>query len=291
MSWPLVQVGILVAMTHAVRAVGDRLGPRWGALVLGMPSTTAVLLVGGGCEGGTPFAARAAEAGLLGLVATVALPLAYALAIRVGGGVPAAPIAAVLAYLVAATVLLGLPDLGPFGSTFGAIAGVSAACWAAGRLPRAESGGGYGARQRARSFWLRTAVPAAFVLANRALRAWAGPGAAGAFATFPAMSLAVLVSLHLEGGRVPALRMARSMPRGNVLMVAFLVAFRASCESLGPFGGAAVGYAAVLGAMVTLVRLGRPRRAATIPRRVVYGQYRPTRGLRRFAPRIEPIFA
>ncbi len=293
MSWPLVQVSLLVSMTHAVRAVGDRLGPRWGALVLGLPSTTAVLLVGGGCESGADTATRGAEAGLLGLVATVALPLAYAWAARRGWGVPATLAAGVLAYLGVATLLLAAPDVGPWVAAAVALVGVGVACRMADRLPRHD--GPARAGLALRSIVLRSAVPAVFVMANRGLRAAAGPDCAGAFATFPAMSLAVLVSIHLESGRGAAVGMARSMPRGNLLMVAFLISFRAACPAVGPLGSAAVGYLAVLATMAVLVRpriSNRPMPIRPCGLRVDARSGIPPRaprGVLRFAPRIEVI--
>jgi hypothetical protein len=297
MSWPLIQVAVLVVMTQAVRAVGDRLGPRWAALVLGLPSTTAVMLVGGGCEAGADEVSRAAEIGLLGLVAAVAVPLAYARAVLGGWGVRIAPLIGVVGYVSTAVTLHVAPDFGAIGGLVVAVLGVTAGCLLARRLPDMKAGG-TGSRVST-SLVLRSAVPACFVLLIRGLRSAAGSDWAGIFATFPAMSLAVLVTIHLEGGPAAVCRMARSMPRGNLGMIAFLAAFRSSCHSVGPLGAAALGYAAVLVVMAGLVRAGREghesrrflpwlgvrldpaSRASPLPRS--------PRSCRRFAPRIEAI--
>jgi hypothetical protein len=279
MSWPLMQFAILAAMTHAVRAVGDRLGPRWGGLVLGLPSTTAVLLVTGGCEHGSSEAARAAEIGLLGLVAAVALPLAYGAALGRGWGLRTAAFAGVAGFVGSATVLRAGPDFGAVGGLGLAMLGVTLGCRLARWLP--EVGGDAGGGSASRSFALRSAVPAVFVLALRGFRSVAGPDWAGLFATFPAMSMAVLISLHLEGGPASALKLARSMPRGNLGMIAFLAAFRASCHGLGPLGAAAVGYAAVLAAMVGLLATSREG----TPEAGLKGG----RGRRRFSPAMEGL--
>jgi len=299
MSWPLIQVAVLAAMTQAVRAVGDRLGPRWGALVLGMPSTTAVLLVGGGFERGSAEASRAGGVGLLGLVAAVALPLAYARAVARGWGITLAPLAGVAGYVATAAALHAAPDLGAIGGLGVAVLGVTLGCRMARRMPTLVADPGPLGGSRSLAF--RLAVPAAFVILIRAFRAAFGPEWAGIFATFPAMSLAVLVTLHIEGGPASAAGMARSMPRGNLGMIAFLAAFRASCHALGPFAAAAVGYAAVLVTMVGLVRSNRREQAserglaAARPGlrvdgcRIIATIPRPSRRWRQFAPRVEAI--
>ncbi len=90
---PLMQMAVLVAMTHGFRVAGRWVGPRRGGLLTGLPSTTALVLVGCGLERGVDEAVVAAEACLVGLVAAAALfPLAYAegggggLAVPRGGG-------------------------------------------------------------------------------------------------------------------------------------------------------------------------------------------------------------
>jgi hypothetical protein len=277
MSWPMLQVAILTGMTNTVRAVGDRLGPRWGGLLLGLPSTTAVLLVSGGCEHGWGEAARASELALLGLVATVALPLAYGVAVGRGWGRRGSVLAAVVGYLASAGVLRAGPDFGAWGGLILAVAGVAVGCWLARRLPRGEAGPV--GDSPLRSLALRVAVPAAFVLGIRGLRVVAGAEWARIFATFPAMSLAVLVTLHIEGGPGAALGMARSMPRGNLGMIAFLAAFRATCPTLGPLSAAGIGYVAVLIAMAWLVRTDRDEPCQYVGRE--------RRQRRRFAPGVE----
>jgi hypothetical protein len=78
-----VQIGILVAMTHALRALGHVAGPRRCGLILGLPSSTALMLLYCGHEYGVGEAMAAAESSLLGLVAAATLPLAYALILMV----------------------------------------------------------------------------------------------------------------------------------------------------------------------------------------------------------------
>jgi hypothetical protein len=277
MSWPMLQVAILTGMTNTVRAVGDRLGPRWGGLLLGLPSTTAVVLVSGGWEHGWGEAARASEIALLGLVAAVVLPLAYGGAVGRGWGKRGSALAAVVGYLASAGILRAGPDFGAWGGLALAVTGVTLGCRLAQRLPEVEAGP---VRDSAlRSLALRAALPAAFVIGLRGLRALVGPEWARMLATFPAMSLAVLATLHIEGGPGAALGMARSMPRGNLGMIAFLAAFRATCPTLGPLSAAAIGYAAVLVAMAWLIRIDRIEPYQTVDRS--------RRVRRRFAPVVE----
>jgi hypothetical protein len=277
MSWPMLQVAILTGMTNTVRTVGDRFGPRWGGLLLGLPSTTAVLLVTGGWEHGRGEAARASEIALLGLVAAVALPLAYGGAVSLGWGRRGSILAAVVGYLASAGILRAGPDFGAWGGLVLAVAGVTLGCRLARRLPEVESGPVRDSPWRLLA--LRGAVPAAFVLGMRGLRTVVGPEWSRMFATFPAMSLAVLVTLHIEGGPGAALGMARSMPRGNLGMIAFLAAFRATCPTLGPLSAAVIGYVAVLATMAWLIRIDRDEPYATIDRS--------RRVRRRFAPAVE----
>ena len=103
---------VLIVMIHGFRVFGRLAGPRWSALVLGLPSTTAIVLVFCGCERGSAAATEMAESSLLGLAAAVALPLAYAQTVRLGWRLPAALAAAVAGYLVVASTLGCLPPVG-----------------------------------------------------------------------------------------------------------------------------------------------------------------------------------
>ena len=43
MFGPLLQIVMQVGLTHGVRALGGRVGPRTGGLLMGVPSTTALV--------------------------------------------------------------------------------------------------------------------------------------------------------------------------------------------------------------------------------------------------------
>ncbi len=82
----LAKCAALIVMIHAIRVLGRVAGPRFSGLALGLPSTTAIVLLCCGCECGSGTAIVMAESSLLGLVAAVALPLAYAWAVGAGWG-------------------------------------------------------------------------------------------------------------------------------------------------------------------------------------------------------------
>lgn len=217
---------------------------------MGVPSTTALVLVGFGLSQGLDEAMRASEGCLAGLVASAAMPLVYARAASAGWRWPGASAAALAGYAVVGSVVWWLPVAGAAGCATGAAVGLALACHLAGRLrayagdsdhePPGARGAGGG------SFVWRTAVPLAFFSALQGLRSLAGAGFSGRFITFPGGSLAVLVTTHIEAGPATACRLAAGMPFGGLGMLAFLVTFRFGCPRFGLGWGTAIGYAAAL---------------------------------------------
>ena len=94
------------------RALGRLAGPRFSGLALGLPSTTAVVLIFCGCEQGSAAATEMAESGLLGLVAALALPLAFIASVRLGWPLWGAIAASVGGYIAVAAGLGCLPAIG-----------------------------------------------------------------------------------------------------------------------------------------------------------------------------------
>ena len=315
----LVQIAILVAMTHALRALGHVAGARRCGLILGLPSSTALMLLYCGHEYGVGEAMAAAESSLLGLVAAATLPLAYARAIRVAPRPLLAPAAAIAEYVAVAAVFHFLPDAGAAARVGLSIAGVLVACYLARRLRIAR-----GEPRPSTGSWLRhlalgTMVPGALLVTIRIVRAVGGASWAGLFTTFPAMSLAVLVATHLEAGPAAVCRMAKAMPPGNLITLMFLAAFRLAGHRIGLGWGTACGYAIALATLLVLEGLGRsleieshrgertsPRLAATLTKggvspvvaQAIHAGWsgcpepidrRRRRCGRRFAPRIEVI--
>jgi hypothetical protein len=263
MSAALVQMVLVIGLTQAFRALVTRLGPRRGGLLLGLPTTTAILLVCAGMERGVIDATGTAEACLLGLVAAVALPLVYAEMMVRGWGLPWTPVFAVAGWLGVITLVRCAPTGGTSGAILVAGLGVVLACRLACKLQPSEGPNRPGKSSfpfALSSRWLtvsRSAVPAVSYLAARGLRTVAGPSWSGHFMTFPGASLAVLVSTHLEAGPGVAHRVAVGMPSGGLGMLAFLAVFRFGCPWLGLGWGTALGYVSAIGTLIAVDVVGR----------------------------------
>ena len=253
----LIRFAILVGMTHGFRALGRLAGPRWGGLVLGLPCSTAMLLIGYGLERGTEHAVGTAEASLLGLVAAVAMPLVYAQAVGSGWRLPGAVSAAVVAYLVVAAGVSRAVDGGAVTCLALSTMAVLTACHVAGRIRVARERRRRHAPSRLWVLGCRMLVPMAYLGFVITVQDSAGNLLAGLLSTFPGMSLTVLVVTHLEAGPVVASRLARALPPGNLSMISFLAVFRFGCPQLGLAWGMVFGYAAALVTLVVVERIFR----------------------------------
>jgi hypothetical protein len=266
MFGPLGQIVMLIALTSALRALGRLVGPRRSGLLMGLPSTTAVVLVGCGIERGLDEATLAAEACLAGLVAAAMFPVVFAWGIAAGWKLLRVVIAAVLSYLVIASGLWWLPALGPGGCVTGALVGVLLACRVAqrGDMKRpAEAPAELAApRGRFRLVGTRGIVPVLYVAVIRTLRWLAGPGWSGRFITFPGGSLALLIATHMEEGPTTAVRLAAAMPSGSFATLAFLAAFRFTGPQFGLGCGTLAGYVAAVLALLLVGSLMRERERA-----------------------------
>ena len=263
MFGPLGQIIVLIGLTSGLRALGRWLGPQRSGLLMGLPSTTALVLLGCGLERGLDEATLAAEACLVGLVAAAMLPVVFVRAAAAGWPLPRAVGAAVLGYFLVASSLWWLPGLGPAGCVAGALVGVIVACRVASRSgpDRSENAARRPkARARLRLVVTRGAVPALYVVVIRALRWLAGTSWSGRFITFPGGSLALLIATHVEEGPVTASRLAAAMPSGSFATLAFLAAFRFTGPQLGLAWGTLAGYLAALSALILVGSLVRTSR-------------------------------
>ncbi len=158
---------------------------------MGLPSTTALVLVGFGLREGVNEAATASEACLASLLAAASVPLAYAKAASVGWRWPAASGAAMLGYTATAAALWWLPSTGATGCAAAALLGLAFACQLARRVPLGAARVA-GVDRPARpagtggSFAARTAVPVVYFSALQTLRWLAGTAVSERFITFPA---------------------------------------------------------------------------------------------------------
>jgi hypothetical protein len=236
----------LIAVIHGLRILGRRIGPRASGLILGLPSSTAILLVLCGRERGADGAVEMADASLLGLIAAVSMPLAYAQAVRRGWGLPAALTAAIAAYVVVAS---GLGYLRPgetmqrLGFSCGAIL---AATYLASRIGTPDPVAPRSWPSGRRTAMVRTIIPVIYVVIVGIVSSVASPRWAGLVGTFPSITTVVLAVTHMEEGAVSASRIARALPPANLSTAAFLAAFRFGCPLLGLSWGTLCGYAAAL---------------------------------------------
>jgi plasmid stabilization system protein ParE len=307
----------LITVIHGLRAVCRRIGPRASGLILGLPSSTGIILFLCSRERGSTGMSEMAEASLLGLVAAVSLPLAYAHAAQRGWCLPRAIGAAIAAYFIVAWGLGSLHPGGPFeclGLALGAIL-LTSILAARIDLPRGSVTGF--TRSPRWSSVVRTAVPAVYVLVVGIASGAASPKWAGLVSTFPSMSTVLLTVTHLEEGPVEASRIARALPSANLSTAAFLAAYRFGCPLLGPGWAMILGYAVALTNLAAielararrdLVRIFRTetrqtnKRQAIGPRRPIramfrthvrsapkyLGRHSPARR-KRFAPRLEAV--
>lgn len=255
MSELLLKMAMLAALTHAIRGLARVVGPRRGSLLLGLPSTTAIALVSCGQAYGIAAASEMAEASLFGLIAAVALSLAFAGSLLAGRRLARASAAAVIGYFVVAWTALFVPEPGAAGRVIIATAAVLAAGHFAARMATAPEGrrGAAATSSPLRCLVLRTVVPVACLVAITALRECVGFRSAGLLSTFPGMTLAVLIVTYLESGPGEASSMARALPSANLGMIAFVASFRFGCPAIGLGWGTALGY---LLAAATLLAVG-----------------------------------
>jgi hypothetical protein len=275
----IAKCALLIVLIHIFRALGRCAGPRFSGLALGLPSTTAVVLIFCGCEHGSVAAREMAESSLLGLVAAVSLPLAFIGSVRLGWPLWGAVAASVGGYLLVAATLGCLPPIGALPKVFvAATALCGAAIWVGGRQKSESSD--TGARvplSRSRMVLLRTATPAVYVGLLALFERLAGPSWAGLLSTFPSLSLVVLVVTYLEAGPTESSRVAQVLPCGNSSTLAFLAVFRL----VG--GEAAVGWATCAGYIAAVAALVVIQQSSALfdSVRAIASHMTPSRGLGR----------
>jgi hypothetical protein len=250
----IVKCAVLTVLIQVFRALEKCAGPRFSGLALGLPSTTAVVLIFCGCEHGSLAATEMAESSLLGLVAAVSLPLAFTGSVRLGWPLWRAIGVSVGGYVVVAATLGCLPAFGALPKMMIAAAALLAAAHWVGRVKRPEPpGSDLGVPlSRVRTLVLRTATPAAYVVLLAIFERLAGPSWAGLMSTFPSLSLVVLVVTYLEAGPAESSRVAQVLPCGNSSTLAFLAVFRLVCSEAGVGWATVAGYGAAVAALLVI---------------------------------------
>jgi hypothetical protein len=237
---------VMIAVIHGLRLLSRRIGPRASGLILGLPSSTAVLLVLCGWEKGSAGATEMADASLLGLVAAVSLPLAYAQAVRLGWHLAIALTCAVTAYLAVASGLGFLQLVGTVECLVISLGALALASHLARRIPIPPASPARGLHSGTWTVVFRTAIPSAYVAVVGIAATAASPTWAGLVSMFPSMSTVLLAVTHLEEGPVEASQIARTLPPANLSTVVFLAAFRFGCPALGLGWATLCGYLAAL---------------------------------------------
>jgi hypothetical protein len=279
MGGVMIKVLTIVVMTHGLRALGELLGPRWGGLLMGLPSSTAVTLYFLGRDRGSAFAAEAAEAGLLGLLGAVSAALVYAFAAAERRHPTLSLAVATAAYLLSAATVHYAGRMEMTDAVLLSLAAIVAASCAGRYVPTPDGAPCAGAAgSKARSLVLRTVVPAVSLLTVTGLAGSLGPRAAGVLGTFPAMFLAVAFVTHLEVGPAVVYRTAVAFVPGNLSMVAFLTVLALVGRTYGLAPAFVLGYIASLAALA-LEALG-PGRPGCLPTQVPHRSGRAQLGTR-----------
>src|SRR5262249_32226975 len=176
----------MIVVTHTIRHLSGLLGERWAGLLTGLPVSTALTLLYCLWEHGPQYAAGAAQAGLLGVGATVAFAVATARCLNRSRGLALTITAGAATYVGAALLVRGVGDgqtaLGVLLSLGLLAAGHRALRGLRGRVC------GWAPRRRLSPGWkllLRTAIPVACLTAILLLARNAEASWAGLFSTFP----------------------------------------------------------------------------------------------------------
>jgi hypothetical protein len=195
-----------------------------------------------------------AESGLLGLVATVSLPLAFIGSVRLGWHLWRAIIASVGGYLILAAGLACLPPTGMLPkASLAAATLLGAAMWVRGSARSAEGENHPKVPiSRLRTMLLRTATPVIYLLMLGIAQDLAGPSWAGLVSTFPSLSLVMLIVTYFESGPAEASRIAQVLPSGNSSTLAFLAVYRVVCPDTGVVWASLAGYGAALGILICM---------------------------------------
>lgn len=238
----LLKCAILITVIHVLRQLGRRFGPKASGMLLGLPSTTAVLLLLCGHEKGTDAASEMADAGLLGLIAAAALPVGFASALGRGRSLPAAIATAIGAYALAASGLGYLHRGEHVDGLVLAVVWIAAATLVVSRVRAPVHGTSRRRRSRRASAMIRTVLPTACLATAGVLTSVASPGWSGLIGTFPSISTAFLAVTYLEDGPGAAIRVARVLPPTSLSTAAFLGAFRVAAPRFGLAWGMALGY-------------------------------------------------
>jgi hypothetical protein len=236
----LQKIIVVPTLIISVTLAGRRWGPRVGGVLASFPLVTGPVLFFLATEQGEVFAAEAARATLVSLIAVSASGLAYAWAcLRVPWWASLAASLGSFAILILA--LHGMPwaPMAAFG------AALASFILARALLPHT----GEGAAAATRSAWdlpLRVISAVALVLATTGLAPRLGPTLSGAVTAFP-VALAILMAFtHVQQGPPTTIRFLRGFFPGMWSFAVFCLVATLGLVALGKWLGFAVALASVI---------------------------------------------
>jgi hypothetical protein len=239
---------VVPALIVSVTLAGRRWGPRVGGVLASFPLVAGPVLFFFAIEQGDVFAAEAARATLVSLVAVVTFSVVYAwaclrapwwtslIASWVGWAVAIVTLHSGLRWTVTTAVLAATGSLA-LGKAV---------------LP-ARRGAGVSAEPPAWDLPLRMTTAVALVLTTTALAHRLGPAWSGALTPFP-IALAILLGfLHAQQGSPPILRFLHAFLPGMLSFVAFLLVVAVTVARLGAWMGFLLAFASVVPIQVGLL--------------------------------------
>jgi hypothetical protein len=249
------------ALIGAASLAGRRWGPAVGGWLVGLPFTSAPVVLFLAAGQGPAFAAAAAAGTLAGTISQAAFCLAYAWTARLAGW-PAALAAGAAAFGVATTGLglLAVPPLAVF------LAVVLALVVTLRLLPGDTCTGVVNSASRAA--WdlpARMIVATAFVLLLTGVAPLLGARLTGLLTPFPLYAAVLTVFAHRVDGAGAAAGVLRGLCAGLFGFTVFFLALAVLLEPAGlnlAFAGATAGMLLVQAASLLLLRRSRSRPAA-----------------------------
>ena len=192
-------VAVLVVLNVA-RTLGRWVGPKWSGLVLGLPSTTAVMLVCLTLDHDVAYGVTSAEGAFFGVAAAAVLALVAACALRLRCGFPATLLAAAAAFVASSAALRWLlPAQFAWAASANTVT-MLAVAWVAHRLPATSTVVVRSSRPFVASLLVRTVLPLVCVGTVFALAEQLGSFWSGVLGAFPCSLVAMLILANREGG-------------------------------------------------------------------------------------------
>lgn len=259
MAITVIKILVIVGLTHGLRWMSQKAGPRWGGLMAGMPSTSAVVLYFLAYENGEEYATRAADSGALGLCAGSALALAFSWAASSGRSMAFALTAAGVSFVAVAAVSPLILSLAAPLSLFLVISACCLLAAVSQSIPPSASTTPTSLKTHTRrGVILRTFIPATCVVLVTMLSQHLGTLGTGLLGTFPCMLTSMIIVTSLEDGVLAASKLAQAFPMGQLATLSFVILFGQLCPSIGVTSALLVGYIAAimtLGAIEWITRI------------------------------------